>query len=86
MKKIEIYASDCPVCKETVEEIKSEACGSCEIIVYDLNNDATAYEKSKALDIRSVPAVVIDGKLASCCENGGVNIETLKGLGLGKAI
>ncbi len=86
MRKIEIYSSDCPLCKDTVEKIKSEACENCEVIIYDLNNDSAAYDRAKGLNIKSVPAVVIDGNLASCCENGGVNLETLKALGLGKAL
>lgn len=82
-RNIDIYSSDCPICKEAVERIKAEACDNCEITVYNLNNDENAYNRSKKLNIKSVPAVVIDGKLASCCENGGINMEILKALGLG---
>ena len=42
--------------------------------------------RAKELGIRSVPAVVIDGKLASCCAGRGVDIEVLKAAGLGKAL
>lgn len=84
MGKIEIFSADCPVCKEAIEKVKAEACSSCEVIVHNMS-DSEVYNKSKEYGVKSVPAVVIDGKLANCCENGGINIETLKSLGLGKS-
>lgn len=84
-RKIEIFSADCPVCKEAVEQIKAEACNNCEIIVHNMN-DKEVYGRSKQLGISSIPAVVIDGKLASCCNNGGINIQNLKTLGLGKSL
>jgi hypothetical protein len=42
--------------------------------------------RAKELGVRSVPAVVIDGKLASCCSDRGVDIQVLKDAGLGKAL
>jgi glutaredoxin 3 len=35
--------------------------------------------RAKSLGIKSVPTVVIDGKLASCCAARGVDEATLRG-------
>jgi len=43
-------------------------------------------ERAKHLGIRSVPAVVIDGKLADCCAGRGPQEATLRAAGLGVAL
>jgi glutaredoxin 3 len=40
-------------------------------------------ERAKSLGVRSVPAVVIDGKLAGCCAGRGPEETTLRDAGLG---
>jgi hypothetical protein len=42
-------------------------------------------KRAKNLGIGSVPAVVIDGRLAECCGQG-INEETLKAAGLGQPL
>ncbi len=84
-RKIEVFTAGCPVCDETVKQIKEAACPSCDISVLYLKDPETA-ERAKSLGIRSVPAVVIDGKLADCCSGRGVDIEKLKDAGLGKPL
>ncbi len=49
-------------------------------------NDEKVAERAKALGIRSVPAVVIDGKLAGCCAGRGIDEGTLKDEGLGRPL
>jgi hypothetical protein len=41
---------------------------------------------AKGLGIRSVPAVVIDGKLADCCTGRGPDEATLRAAGLAQPI
>lgn len=84
-RKIEVFTAGCPVCDETLKQIKEAACPSCDISVLDLK-DPEAAERAKSLGIRSVPAVVIDGKLSDCCSGRGVDIEKLKDAGLGKPL
>jgi hypothetical protein len=55
------------------------------VIVLDMHN-ADVAERAKALGIRSVPSVLIDGKLADCCAGHGVDEATLRAAGLGHAI
>jgi glutaredoxin 3 len=68
-KKIEVFSAGCSVCEATIEMVRRLA-GSHEIVVHDMNKSEIA-SKAKQYGIRSVPAVVIDGKLASCCAGRG---------------
>jgi len=43
-------------------------------------------KRAKSLGIRSVPAVVIDGKLADCCAGRGPNEATLRSAGIGQRL
>jgi len=84
-RKIEIFSAGCPTCLEAIEAVKREACSSCEVIVHDMMDTQVA-RRATEMGIRSVPAVVIDGKLASCCAGRGVNIGVLKNAGLGRPL
>ena len=87
MKKraVEVFSAGCPVCEETINLVNRLACPSCEISILDMN-DANVASRAKRLGIRSVPAVVIDGRLADCCRGRGPDEATLKAAGLGQAI
>ena len=84
-RKIEVFSAGCPACAEVIETVMREACSSCEVIVHDMT-EVNVAERAKSLGIRSVPSVVIDGKLADCCAGRGVNVEVLRAAGLGKAL
>ncbi len=84
-RTIEIFSAGCPACDETVELVRKNSCPSCEVSVLDMKNPDVA-ARAKALGIRSVPAVVIDGKPAGCCEGRGPDLEVLKAAGLGRAL
>ncbi len=84
-RKIEVFSAGCPVCDETIKLVNSLACPSCEVNVLDMKAPDVA-EKAKSLGIRSVPAVVIDGKTADCCTGRGPDEATLKAAGLGKTL
>jgi len=84
-RKIEIFSAGCVVCKNVVAQLKAAACSSCEIDVLDMK--APDVQKRAAdLGIASVPAVVIDGKLADCCAGRGVDLDMLRSAGLGRPI
>ena len=84
-RKIEIFSAGCPVCNDAVEMIKGIACQNCEVNVLDMKESVVA-ERAKSLGIRSVPAVVIDGKVADCCAGRGPDEATLKASGLGEPL
>src|SRR5881296_1709530 len=81
-RKIEVFSAGCPVCEETIALVNRLVCPSCEVTVLDMRRHEVA-AKAKEYGIRSVPSVVIDGKLASCCEGRGPEAGALKAAGLG---
>ena len=81
-RKIEIFSAGCPACDETINTVKSLACPACDVEVLDMNQKDVA-ARAKGYGIGSVPAVVIDGKLADCCAGRGVDEATLRAAGLG---
>jgi glutaredoxin len=84
-RTIEIFSAGCPACDATVELVNRIACPSCDVTVLDMHNPDVA-RRAKSLEIRSVPAVVINGTLADCCAGRGVDEATLRAAGLGQAL
>ena len=84
-RKIEVFSAGCSVCQEAVALVKRLACPSCEVTVLDMN-DAAVAGRAAELGIRSIPAVVIDGKLAGCCSGRGPDEATLRQAGLGQRL
>ncbi len=48
--------------------------------------DPAVAGRAKSLGVRSVPAVVVDGKLADCCAGRGPDDATLRQAGLARPI
>lgn len=65
-RKIEVFSAGCPACEETIPMVNAVARPLCEVGVLDMRQPAVAAQAA-GYGIRRVPAVVIDGKLASCC-------------------
>jgi glutaredoxin len=84
-RQIEIFSAGCPACKETIDLVNRMACASCEISVLDMN-DKEVTTRATELGIRSVPAVAVNGKLAECCANRGVDESTLRAAGIGQPL
>ncbi len=82
-RTIEVFSAGCPACRETVDLVNRVACPSCEVSVLDMNDPQVA-ERAREMGIRSVPAVVIDGRLADCCAGRGPDEATLRSAGLGR--
>ena len=81
-RKVEVFSAGCPACQDVVALVQQVACPSCEVSVLDMNDPQVA-GRAKTLGVRSVPAVVIDGKLADCCTGRGPEEATLRAAGLG---
>ena len=75
-RKVKIFSAGCAFCEEVIDVVRQEAGSSSEVIVRNMM-DARTLARAEELGIRSVPAVVIDGKLASNA-GGGVDIQALK--------
>jgi len=84
-RKVEIYSAGCPVCQDAINFVNGIACASCDVTVLDMRDTAVA-NRAKALGIQSVPAVVIDGKLADCCRDQGISEAALRRDGIGQPL
>ena len=76
-KRIEVFSAGCSTCKETIEVVKRLAGSSHEVVVHDMHK-AEVTSKAKQCGVRSVPAVVTDGKLAGCCAGRGPDEHVLR--------
>ena len=76
MKKVEVFSAGCSACEDTVATLNGLS-GSKEVTVLDMKDPSVA-SRAKSLGIRSVPAVLVDGKLADCCSGRGVNANTIQ--------
>lgn len=88
MANIEVFTAGCPLCEDAVRTVRETACPSCTITVYDLAAGCETMEcrkKARAYNISRVPAVVVDGKLCSCCEGSKVSADLLRAAGVGRA-
>ena len=81
-RQVEVFSAGCPVCDKAIELITRISCGSCDVTVVDLR-DAAIARRAEALGIRSVPAVIVNGRLADCCL-GGLTEADLKRAGIGQ--
>lgn len=84
-RTIEVFTAGCSACDDAVNMVRDVACPSCDVSVLDMH-DLSVARRAKDLGIRSVPAVVIDGKLADCCAGRGPDEATLRAAGLGEPI
>lgn len=82
-RTVELFTAGCPCCDEVVKLVKSLACPSCDVQIFDMRSDKAAQGRAGRYGIRSVPAVVIEGRLAECCSGRGVQEASLRAAGLG---
>ncbi len=81
-RKIEIFSAGCAACDETAAIVKRIVCSSCDVEILDMHDPAVA-AKAKSYGIHTVPAVVIDGRLATCCAGLGPDEASLRAAGIG---
>jgi glutaredoxin len=75
--KIEIFSAGCKTCHETIATVKKVVGAEHEVIVHDMHQEAIA-SRAAQHGVKSVPAVVINGKLAGCCAGRGVEERVLR--------
>jgi glutaredoxin 3 len=76
-RKIEIFTAGCATCNETVELVKRIAGSNHDIEIHDMHQAQIA-ARAKQHGIRSLPSVVVDGKLAGCCAGRGPDEAILR--------
>ncbi len=83
-RQVEVFTAGCPVCEPAVQLVQELACPDCEVTVHDLREGGA--DKIREYGINTVPAVVVDGRLVSCCENSGPRQEELEAAGIGQRL
>lgn len=74
---IEIFSAGCATCKDTIEMVRKVAGSDHTVQVHDMQQGDTA-KRAKTLGVRSLPAVVVNGKLAGCCAGRGPDEHVLR--------
>ena len=85
-KQIQVFTAGCPVCRPVVDMVKEIAAPGSEVTIHTLGGAAEDLEGENLVaryGIRTVPAVVVDGELLSCCRNAGPTREDLLSSGIG---
>ena len=75
--RIEIFSAGCATCQSTIDMVKKLAGTEHDVQVHDMHQREVAGQASK-YGVRSLPAVVIDGKLAGCCAERGPDERILR--------
>lgn len=81
-RKIEVFSAGCGLCEETIELVNQMACSNCEVSILDMKEDEVI-ARAKDLGVRTLPAVAVDGVLASCCAGRGPEEPALRAAGIG---
>jgi glutaredoxin len=81
-RQVEVFTAGCPVCEPAVELVEGLKGPDDEVTVHDLHQEGQ--DKIEHYGIQTVPAVVVDGALVSCCQHGGPNRDEVTAAGLGQ--
>jgi hypothetical protein len=80
---VEVFTAGCSVCDEALETVREVVCESCDLQIHDMKTKP-AQAKARQYRIKRVPAVVVNGQLADCCQQGAVDVKALQRLGIGQ--
>ena len=81
--RIEIFSTGCSAREKAIELVNQIVCHLCEVSVLDMKDVGVA-ERAQKLGIRSIPSIVIDGRLADCCAETEPDEAVLRIAGLGQ--
>jgi hypothetical protein len=63
-RTIEVFTAGCPVCRETLEQVRQSVAGcGCEVIERRCEGE-TCCAPAQSYGIRALPSIVVDGKVA----------------------
>jgi glutaredoxin 3 len=82
---IEIFSAGCILCQDVLRLVHQLARSSTKVQVYDMST-GDSLVKVREYGVTRVPALVIDGELARCCEGDSIDEEMLRRLGLGSTL
>lgn len=78
--KIEVFTAGCKFCNGVETQVREVITNRHEVEIYNLNDEKHSseyYNKAESYGINSVPAVVVNGKLLSCCNTKGFDKSVL---------
>ena len=78
--KIEVFTAGCKFCSSVESQVREVVTDQHEVVVYNLGVSDTYNDYSKKAEtygIKSLPAVVVEGNLLSCCKQDGFRKEQL---------
>lgn len=84
MGQIEVFTAGCPVCEPAVALVNELVCPDCEVTVHNLQESGS--ELAVSYGLKTIPAVVVDGTLVSCCDTPGPSREALAEAGIGQRL
>lgn len=85
---VEVFTAGCPICDETVNLVKSQACLSCDVRIYDLRESCATNEcreRARRYGITAVPAIAVNGVLLDCCRREPITADRLMAAGVGQS-
>jgi glutaredoxin 3 len=74
---IEIFSAGCKTCRDEITTVKKLVGPQHEVIVSNMQDEEIATRAAQH-GVRSVPALVIDGKLTGCCAGRGFKKTVLR--------
>jgi len=78
--KVEVFTAGCKFCGNVETEVREVVADQHEVVVYNLGNKDTYNDyskKAKTYGIKTLPAVVVEGSLLSCCKQNGFSKDQL---------
>lgn len=88
-RKIELFTSGCPLCEPVIKMLQETACSACEVTIYNLADTCDSQvclDKVATYGIKTLPAVVVNGVLLSCCQTSGETESSLRDAGVWQAV
>jgi len=92
-RQVDVFTSGCAVCAPAVRLVEELTCPDCEVTVHDVRQsggvftaftgDAGPAERAAGYGVKTIPAVVVDGRLVSCCDTGGPTRDQLAAARIG---
>ncbi len=61
-RKLEFFSAGCPLCVQFQEDVELGKCGTCDLEIIDVKDQASR-RRVKKYDVRVVPTLVIDGRV-----------------------
>lgn len=74
--QIEVFSAGCPLCVDAVSAAERSASDG-HVTVHDMRT-AEAQARAKAYGVQRVPTVVVDGRLADCCQQQPISVDVLR--------